>query len=43
MDILDAYLDTFWAIATEGVKIIVPIIAIWLIFKMIRNLILGGR
>lgn len=43
MDIVDTYIDTFWAIATQGIKIVVPVIAIWLIFKMIRNLVLGGR
>lgn len=43
MDIVDTYIDTFWAIAEQGIKIVVPVIAIWLIFKMIRNLVLGGR
>lgn len=43
MEIADVFIDTFWVVATQSVKIVVPVIAIWLIFKMIRNLVLGGR
>lgn len=41
--ILETYIDTFWAIATEGVKLVVPIIGVWLIMKLIRHLVIRGR
>lgn len=43
MEIIDLFEETWWAVATQGVKLVVPIIAIWLIFKMIRNTVLGGK
>lgn len=43
MEIIDLFEETWWDVATQGVKLIVPIISIWLIFKMIRHLILGGK
>lgn len=40
MNILTTYTTTFWNIAEEGVKLVVPVVAIWLIMKLIRSLIL---
>lgn len=43
MDITEAFIDTFWAVGTEGVKIVVPVVSIWLTFKLFRSLVLGGK
>lgn len=40
MVIAETYIDTFWNIAEQGIKLVVPILAIWLIMKLIRSLIL---
>lgn len=43
MDIIKLFETTWWEVATQGIKLVVPIISIWLIFKMIRDLVLGGK
>lgn len=43
MQITETFIQAFWIVAEQSVKIVVPVICIWLIFKMIRNLILGGK
>ena len=40
MVIAETYIDIFWDIAEQGIKLVVPILAIWLIMKLIKSLIL---
>lgn len=43
MDILTTYTTIFWNISEQGVKLVVPIVSIWLIMKLIRSSVLGRR
>lgn len=43
MDILTTYTTIFWEVAEQGVKLVVPVVSIWLIMKLIRSLVLGRR
>lgn len=37
--IINDYETVFWGIATEGVKLVVPILGMWLIFGLIKKVL----
>lgn len=43
MQITDTFIQAFWIVAESSVKIVIPVLSIWLIFKMIKSTVLGGK
>ena len=41
--IIDAFIDCFWLVATACVKLVVPIIAIVILFKILHYFIIKGE